>query len=115
MIQTKFQATITDRQTKTTSKGTEFETIRLTYEGESFGKPITTVVEATVPQSLRETLPDVGSEGTASLVMSSREYNGRLYYDFRITHFDATKVVTNDSAVEEVDQALADVGDEVPF
>lgn len=115
MIQTKFQATITNRQTKTTSKGTDFEVIQLTYEGESFGKPITTVVEATVPQSLRETLPDVGSEGTASLVMSSREYNGRLYYDFRLTHFEATKVVTNDNAVAQVDQELADVGDEVPF
>lgn len=115
MIQTKFLATITKKETKTSSKGTEFEVATFTYEGEAFGRPITTVIEATIPQSLRETMPGVGSEGTVTMVISSREYNGRLYYDFRVTHFEATRVVTTESAVKQVDEELADVGDEVPF
>lgn len=116
MITTKFKATLTDKQTKTSSKGTEFMVARFTYEGEAYGRPITTVVEATVPSSQKDTFPDVGSEGEVTMVVSSREFNGRLYYDFRVNEFEPTKVViAEDQTADANKDILSDIGDEVPF
>lgn len=110
MIGFEFDGVISSVEEKTTSKGTTFTVVKLTHEGKAFGKPDTTVVECTLPDSMKDEFPGVGTSGHAKVYMNSRDYNGRTYNGFRINSFEPTA-----ATLGEPEAAPVDLGDELPF
>lgn len=91
MIELNFEALITSIEEKTTATGNNFTTVRLTHEGEAFGRSVVTVVDAVLPNSMKDTFPTEGTKGNVKLYMTSRDYNGRPFYNFRINEFKVIK------------------------
>lgn len=88
MIELNFEATIGSIEEKTTATGNNFTTVRLTNEGEAFGRSVVTVVDAVLPNSMKDSFPPEGTKGKVKLYMTSRDYNGRPFYNFRINAFE---------------------------
>lgn len=89
MIELNFEATIGSIEEKTTATGNNFTTVRLTHEGEAFGRSVVTVIDAVLPNAMKDSFPSEGTKGKVKLYMTSRDYNGRPFYNFRINAFEA--------------------------
>lgn len=111
MITTEFQAKITSVQKKPLNNGSELTVVILKYEGEAFNKPITTEIEATVPDFLLEQLPPVDSTAKFVVGIMSRTYNERIFYNFRLQKI----LVEKQEQPAEIVEEPVELGDDIPF
>lgn len=115
MITTEFQATITAVQKKPLNNGSELTVAILKYEGEAFNKPITTEIEATVPDFLADQLPPVNSVGKFVVGIMSRTYNDRIFYNFRLQKILVEKQGEPVTEPAPVPDEPVELGDDIPF
>lgn len=113
MITTEFRATITAVQKKPLNNGSELTVAMLKYEGEAFNKPIVTEIEATVPDFLLEQLPPVDSVAKFVVGITSRSYNERIFYNFRLQKILVEKQA--EPVTEPVTEEPVELGDDIPF